>query len=583
MSSGFNSSLEGFEIRGNLTVVRDINDTTSSQNGSIEGSGSIYIDNIFNYTNNTGVNLEGSLFKGSSSTITNLFITNSTINNKAYFLNGIDNNSKLITNVTSPTNALDVANKYYVDLVASTFTTSGSGSGISGSFTGGQIIVANSTSGLSGFPSLTFNSTTGVMTLGTSASIIIYNTINGLSISSSNSLLTYGGITAQGQIWSNGLDVNSNKITNVTSPTVGLDGVNKYYVDSIISLASGDIQPERVFVLGNSVSIPTNITTFVFDNTVVSSFDAILYLSIPTLGIYDQYTMFGVLSGSTWILNYKSIGSANTNIKFSITNISSTGQVQYTNANASGVATVRFRATTTSQTNTISNLTFGNLIFKNVGQGGTGQSFFTQGTVLIGNGVNSINSYSNFEYINDTLFLKNTLNATSITSGPVLLSGGFSVAKNAFLNGIDNNSKLITNITSPTNSLDAANKYYVDTRKTPISAVASKISTTTYSRVLSWVYDPLKEYAISTVSFISNLSNSTSTDYYQSRLVNVSSNFILGVSNTLNNVDTPNTYTFTLLTSGVSAITSASVLEFQTYITTGSLNAYAYILSASLL
>jgi trimeric autotransporter adhesin len=393
---------------------------------------------IFNTSNSYGLGSSSSLIvHGTSSFLDNVFLGKT-----------LDLNYNHIINVTTPSTLLDVANKYYVDNRFDNFTVGN----VNGNFTQGQVIIAGTGGNILGYDTFTFN---------TNGMLSILTTNNASNLTSGGALTIYGGASFNKNVYiGTGLDLNNTIITSVALPINPTDAVNKEYVDYFSGVNPGDIR-ETSFVLNNNINTPTNVVGFSFLNTEVSSFEAIVYLQIPELNIYDQWEIHGVLKGSTWIINTTFIGDRNNKISFSIINTGTTGQIQYINTNNSGTATIIFRATTTSQ-GIYTNTTIGNNL-RSVLYGGTGTDFFTQGTLLIGDGINSIKTNSNLMYTNNTLLLNNTNVATNLTTATVIFSGGVSIQKNLLIGtGIDVNMQKITNLAIPTNLYDAANKFYVD-------------------------------------------------------------------------------------------------------------------------
>jgi hypothetical protein len=328
-------------------------------------------------------------------------------------------NNNLITNVTAPSTDLQVANKWYVDQSLFNFTVGN----VNGNFTQGQVIVAGTSGNIVGFSNFIFD---GML-------LSLSSTTNSIGLGSGGSVNIAGGASILGNLYTNGIDNNNQLISGVTLPLNPLDAVNKQYVDYYLGISNGDIF-ETPFVLANNISTPTNVTGFLFSNTLVSSFQAMVYLQIPILSIYDQWIINGVLKGSNWIITTKFIGDHPSRVTFSIINTGTYGQIQYTNTNNTGTATLRFKATTTSQ-GIYNNNTLGNII-QSVPVGGTGNTFFTNGCLLFGNGVNSICTTLNLKYTSG-----------NFNVGPILLNG---------------NTQIITNVTAPSSNLDVANKWYVD-------------------------------------------------------------------------------------------------------------------------
>jgi hypothetical protein len=354
-------------------------------------------------------------------------------------------NSGIITNVTAPSNSLDVANKWYVDQHVST-----TGS-IYGNFTQGQVIVAGTSGSILGYTNFTFDGNL----------LSILSTADSVGLGSGGSLTINGGGSIAKILYTNGINNNDQIISNVNYPVMPLDAVNKAYVDFYLGISTGDI-PEKSFVLANNVTTPQDVTGFLFENAYCSSFQGIVYLQIPGLNIYDRWELSGVLKGTQWKLNTKFIGDYPSNVNFSISSNGTLGQIQYTNLNSTGTATIVFRANTTGY-GTFTNVTLSNYM-NTVPNGGTGTSYFTSGTLLFGNGSGPISTDINLLYTSGSLILGNTALATSLTSGGVFnVSGGVIIKQNLLVgNGADFNNKVITNVTAPSNLLDVANKWYVD-------------------------------------------------------------------------------------------------------------------------
>ncbi len=385
---GFLSSFENFDVKGNLSVFPDDFDPANKGDGSIEASGTLYINTINNYTPSNGILLENSFFSNTNSTLPNTLITNSTFSNKSFFINSLDINSKIITNMTSPTNPLDSANKFYVDSSLKNVTSGGTGNT---SFSTGTILIGNGTSPLSSFSSFYFLNNT----------LFLTNPSNATNLTTSTFVIS-GGISVNGYSFFNGLDNNKNVITNVTSPTNSLDVANKFYVDNkaftsgntlilnstldSISYSSGgtftslgggsfsktlfvgnnlnvgsnlfvnnanltpnhnDLFSETLFNPSNNQITPANITGLFFNSSTTRSFTAWITLTIyTTTGIFSStyFELKGIQKNSIWTLNRSYIGDF-TLFNFSISN---TGQLLYTSPNILTwtSTTLKFRALT---------------------------------------------------------------------------------------------------------------------------------------------------------------------------------------------------------------------------------------------
>lgn len=259
MDNGFGTNLEGFLIHGNLSLNPGVIPAINGD-GSIEASGTFYIDKLREYNNNNGIDIQNVIFSqnyvsipfnipSNNSTTGTLVLngglsirntsdaTSLTSGGTITTLGGVSigkrlnvggqvnvNNNKII-NVSWPTNPLDAANKAYVD------SRTGGNGFFTGNYTAGQVLIGGSSGNVVGFPNFVYNQNTG---------LIILNTSESLNLSSSSSLTTYGGVNIYktlnvGDI----INVNNNKIINVAYPTDNYDAVNKLYVDDLFNSIGG--------------------------------------------------------------------------------------------------------------------------------------------------------------------------------------------------------------------------------------------------------------------------------------------------------------------------------------------------------
>ena len=247
-----------------------------------------------------------------------------------------------IINVAEPIEPSDAATKYYVDSVANKLT---------GNFTTGQIIVADSVGdAIHGFDNLTwsYNGTIGSLNLLDHSQIYIYDTTNSVGLGSGGTFTTLGGASFQKDVWVGGkLDVNLQNIKNVATPLVDYDAVNKAYVDAAINNAinlstSGNLGEagfEQTFVLGNNTSDDVNKFSF---STDIRSFVSYVYVE-STSNKYAFYTLRGTnrLNGD-WELHSSYIGVP-TGVTFNLRESAGKVYVGYTNSNTTGTTTIRFR------------------------------------------------------------------------------------------------------------------------------------------------------------------------------------------------------------------------------------------------
>lgn len=122
----------------------------------------------------------------------------------------------------------------------------------------------------------------------------------------------------------------------------------KSQVDTLIAgiTSPGDID-EKSYSFSNSQVTPESITDFLFSNTVVRSFNAIVSVKVDAdSDLYEVFELHGIQKGSEWDLSISSSGDS-TGVMFSITN---SGQLQYTSQNYTGFVSgaMKFRAITTS-------------------------------------------------------------------------------------------------------------------------------------------------------------------------------------------------------------------------------------------
>jgi len=249
MESGFGQNLEGFLIKGNLSLAPSANPLLQGD-GSIEGSGILYIDTIneYNYTN--GVTIQDVSFKDGKILVPynlqseNITYASVVINggvsightqnaksvtsgggltvgggvgiSKDLYVGGIiDVSGNSIKNVATPQLGTDGVNKDYVDSVADR---------VSGDFTTGQVIIANSNGdSIRGYDFFT----TDTNTLNLSLPFIMSNP-------SPTAFVCYGGVSIDKNVFiGDGLDVNNKRISNVGVPVSGTDAVNKDYIQDL--------------------------------------------------------------------------------------------------------------------------------------------------------------------------------------------------------------------------------------------------------------------------------------------------------------------------------------------------------------
>ncbi len=216
MESGFGQNLEGFLIKGNLSLISgDI--PVMQGDGSIEAAGRLYINHIQEYDVFTGVNIQDILIK----------------------------NQQVLVPYTQPS----------VGLTTASFIMDG---GVS------ILATANSTSLTSG----------GGLTIGGGASI--------------GKNVHVGGL----------LDVSGNRILNVAPPTLGTDGVNKDYVDSVAGEISGNFSTGQVIIGGVGDNL-VGYSSFTFDGAQLSVATPVFIASSSNV-VNGTTASFVTLGGATF-------------------------------------------------------------------------------------------------------------------------------------------------------------------------------------------------------------------------------------------------------------------------------------------
>ena len=263
MDNGFGTNLEGFLIHGNLSLNPSLIPLVDGD-GSLEASGTFYIDKIREYNNSNGIDIQNVIFTENHVEIP--FNNPSNVSNGTLMLNGgitinnttdsisltsggtlttlggvsigkklnvgdvINCNNNKILNVSWPTNPYDAANKEYVDSI-----TFGS---LNGNFSAGQVLIGGSNGSVVGFPNFMYNENSG---------IVIYDTRDSISLSSGGAITTYGGVNIYKSLFVGGsVNVSGNFIHDVLTPVLPNDAVNKAYVDSAISNAVSNITTSNI-------------------------------------------------------------------------------------------------------------------------------------------------------------------------------------------------------------------------------------------------------------------------------------------------------------------------------------------------
>ncbi len=288
MDSGFGQNLEGFLIKGNLSLTPSAHPLIQGD-GSLEGSGTLYFDKIQEYNQTNGVRIQNVEFKNGqllvpysipsesltsasiiveggisikhtqdSSSITSggaLTIAGGASIRKNLNIGGITNvNDNRIINVPNdPSVGTDAVNKNYVDSVANK---------LSGNFTTGQIIIADSDGdAIRGYDFFTTDTTK----ISLAIPLVINNTTN--ADGTSGAFVCYGGLSVSKDVFINGtLDLNNNVIENLGDPILATDAVNKNYVDSkTYGNILGSFGSTQILVGSSSSNSLTSYNSFTYN------------------------------------------------------------------------------------------------------------------------------------------------------------------------------------------------------------------------------------------------------------------------------------------------------------------------------
>lgn len=410
MNGGFDRSLENVQIKGNLTVVPE-----SEYDGSIEASGTLYVNTITGYNPLEDLVIQNAIFTndtifiphsaqstastgalilsgglsitatsqatgvsagGSITTLGGVSIGKSLyVGGSSFFLSGADMSNHKITSVTRPSFATDAANKEYVDEVAGR---------VSGDFSPGEVIFGlGEGEGVLGSEYLKFNSTEGQLLLGSGSSGSLF-----IESYDPKSIISFGGMDLYGQgLMRSGLNMSSTGITNLAEPTAPSDATTKSYVDTF----AGDIRG----TFGSSQII---------------------------FGFTENAPGIGSVIGSDQLLFHVSSG---------VLVLGSQGSLSLQNTGP-GSLLVNGGAQLFGDTDFIG-----------------GNTTFLNGDITLDGG---------------TMSILTTTPATGLGSGGVLnISGGVSIYDKLWISkGLDMNMTRITSVDMPLNSFDAVNKAYVD-------------------------------------------------------------------------------------------------------------------------
>lgn len=457
MESGFGQNLEGFLIKGNLSLA-PAELPNLQGDGSIEASGTLYINNLTEYDNDNGVNIQNAVFNkdklyvpythpSSNATSASFVIDggisiNHTQNSVSKTEGGaltiaggasigknvniggqLDMNSNKIVNVPLPDIGTDAVNKDYVDSVADR---------VSGNFTTGQVIIAeNDGTAIRGYNNFTFDGNE----LGIGGSVVISATANSSGITT-GVLIVEGGVSFSKDVYVGGtLDLTNHLISNVAYPLAQTDVATKQYVDD--NKLQGNFTTGQIIIAASVGDEIRGYSNLIYDGYTITLGSTVNATNLTT----GAFVCFGGISISKDVF----IGGT---VDVGTNKIVNVGEPD----NPSDVATKYY----------VDNKTYGNIL------GAVGANQIVIGTT----DPSVLTSFSSLEYNGSILTLgtggsfhmQNTTNASGLgTGGALTIDGGASIKEDVYIGGtLDVAQNFIKNVATPVEDYDAVNKAYVD-------------------------------------------------------------------------------------------------------------------------
>jgi len=348
METGIGENLKGFLITGNLSVLKGQNPSYHGD-GSLEGTGTLYFDNIQQFSNLNGLTIQDINIKNdiihipftkpstnisSASFIIDGGISITNTSNSLNVSNGgaltiaggvsisknvnigkeLDMNINKIINVNDPENDYDAVNKRYL----TGFVNSITHGNVIGDFGEDELITGTTDpTKITSQPNLKYISTQNTLLLNNS--FLNINSTENVSGSSGGALISYGGVNIQNNLFvKDQVDVNNNNIKNVKMPIDDYDAIPKKYLLDMFNLF---FNSENTFYIDDTINsfTPTNITLDTDDVFV----NLHIYVSIDS-NIYPQYAIINLLlykdqTLDTWYISKTFVGD-NTLLNFEIQN-----------------------------------------------------------------------------------------------------------------------------------------------------------------------------------------------------------------------------------------------------------------------
>lgn len=348
METGIGENLKGFLITGNLSVLKGQNPSYHGD-GSLEGTGTLYFDNIQQFSDLNGLTIQDINIKddiiyipytkpstniSSASFIIDGGISITNTSNSLNISNGgaltiaggvsisknvnigkeLDMNINKIINVNDPENDYDAVNKRYL----TGFVNSITHGNVIGDFGADELITGTTDpTKITSQPNLKYISTQNTLLLNNS--FLNINSTENVSGSSGGALISYGGVNIQNNLFvKDQVDVNNNNIKNVKMPIDDYDAIPKKYLLDMFNLF---FNSENTFYIDDNINsfTPTNITLDTDDVFV----NLHIYISIDS-NLYPKYAIINLLlykdqTLNIWYISKTFVGD-NTLLDFEIQN-----------------------------------------------------------------------------------------------------------------------------------------------------------------------------------------------------------------------------------------------------------------------
>jgi len=443
INPNYQLDINGTVNTSGITTINNNTISTSTATGALVVSG--------------GVGIVGSIYSGNHYQNGNQVISIAGTN--------VSTSSGILSVVSNPTfsGILTVANTTNaVNVATGSIVTSG-GVGVGGNLYASNIYQnGNQVASIAGTNVSTSNGILSVVNNPSFSGIVTINNTNFATSTITGALQILGGIMVNSaSLFNSTINMNSNKITNLATPTNAQDAVNKSYVDTATASLSGSSGNfSSIIVTGTTQSISTGT---------------------GSVQIYGGLGIGGNIYSSGNINSNNIFQNGNQVFSIAGTNTSSSNGIVsvISNPSFSGIVTI---TNATSSNNTAS----GSLIIAGgVGISGSiysGNQYQNGNQVISIAGTNTSTSNGILSVISNPSFsgivtINNTNSAISTVTGALQVLGGIMVnSTSLFNNTLSMNSNKIISLSTPTNPQDAANKSYVDTSISNLTGSAGNFS-----------------------------------------------------------------------------------------------------------